>query len=251
MAKIFNRGLLVSGDPMSIDGVGFDAVEFDKNSKVSRARGATVPTDGSAGYAVGCIFIDTGSGTGTTFYVNEGSITSCDFNEMSAGADGPTGPTGYTGPDGPTGYTGFTGYTGYTGSQGSAGPQGAIGPTGYTGDTGADSEVTGPTGPTGYTGPTGPTGDTGDAGPTGDTGDAGATYGTEEATLDFGAAVLTATGACTAGSNIIGQYVYNVTGTPSPSHCVLEVSGTVVYGTLTAAPGTGDGVGIKVVLHLA
>ena len=43
-------------------------------------QGDTVPTDGDAGYAVGCIFIDTGGGVGTTLYVNEGSTTSCDFN---------------------------------------------------------------------------------------------------------------------------------------------------------------------------
>lgn len=47
---------------------------------VTRARGSTVPTDGTAGYAAGCVFIDTDSGIGTTLYVNEGSRTSCDFN---------------------------------------------------------------------------------------------------------------------------------------------------------------------------
>ena len=42
--------------------------------------GTTVPSDGAAGYAKGCVFIKTDGGVGTTMYVNEGSATSCDFN---------------------------------------------------------------------------------------------------------------------------------------------------------------------------
>ena len=45
-----------------------------------KAMGTTVPTDGTAGYGKGCIFIDTDGGIGSTLYVNEGSNTSCDFN---------------------------------------------------------------------------------------------------------------------------------------------------------------------------
>lgn len=45
------------------------------------ARGASVPADGTAKYAAGCIFMkSSGNGIGTTMYVNEGSVTSCDFN---------------------------------------------------------------------------------------------------------------------------------------------------------------------------
>lgn len=47
------------------------------------AMGTTVPTDGTAGYGKGCIFIDTDGGVGTTMYVNEGSNTSCDFNAVT------------------------------------------------------------------------------------------------------------------------------------------------------------------------
>ena len=47
---------------------------------IMKAMGTTVPTDGTAGYGKGCIFIDTDGGIGSTFYVNEGSLTSCDFN---------------------------------------------------------------------------------------------------------------------------------------------------------------------------
>jgi hypothetical protein len=44
------------------------------------ARGLTVPTDGTSGYAKGCIFIDTNAIAGSVFYVNEGTKSSCDFN---------------------------------------------------------------------------------------------------------------------------------------------------------------------------
>lgn len=44
------------------------------------AHGTTVPTDGTAGYATGCVFQKTNGGANTSLYVNEGSATSCDFN---------------------------------------------------------------------------------------------------------------------------------------------------------------------------
>lgn len=56
----------------------------DPDSKVLEARGASLPTDGDAGYAKGCKFILTGGSTGTTVYVNEGSSTSADFNAEAA-----------------------------------------------------------------------------------------------------------------------------------------------------------------------
>ena len=43
------------------------------------AEGTTVPTDGTVGYRVGCFFIHTGGGAGTTLYINEGSNSSCTF----------------------------------------------------------------------------------------------------------------------------------------------------------------------------
>lgn len=47
------------------------------------AAGTTVPTDGTAGYAPGCIFFDEDSSTaGNMLYINEGSATSCDFNPL-------------------------------------------------------------------------------------------------------------------------------------------------------------------------
>ncbi|MHC4891734.1 MAG: hypothetical protein ACYTEO_19975, partial [Planctomycetota bacterium] len=49
------------------------------------SSGATVPTDGTDGYQTGCIFQHTDGGAGTALYVNEGSVTSCDFNPVEAG----------------------------------------------------------------------------------------------------------------------------------------------------------------------
>jgi hypothetical protein len=49
------------------------------------ASGATVPTDATAGYQKGCIFQHTdGTGAGDVFYINEGTVASCDFNAISA-----------------------------------------------------------------------------------------------------------------------------------------------------------------------
>lgn len=48
------------------------------------ASGATVPTDGEAGYQTGCLFQHIDGSASTAFYVNEGSVTSCDFNAVAA-----------------------------------------------------------------------------------------------------------------------------------------------------------------------
>lgn len=47
------------------------------------SHGTTVPTDGTAGYATGCLFRHTDGGDGTALYVNEGTVTSCDFNAIT------------------------------------------------------------------------------------------------------------------------------------------------------------------------
>lgn len=47
--------------------------------------GSVVPTDGTDGYQVGCFFQHTDGGSGTAFYINEGSVTACDFNPVDAG----------------------------------------------------------------------------------------------------------------------------------------------------------------------
>lgn len=48
------------------------------------ARGSTVPSDGATGYAKGCIFQQTDGSEGTVLYVNEGSVTSADFNAVAS-----------------------------------------------------------------------------------------------------------------------------------------------------------------------
>lgn len=52
----------------------------DGNGRPMYFLSTTVPTDTTAGYPTGCICIKTNGGAGTTLYVNEGSVTSCDFN---------------------------------------------------------------------------------------------------------------------------------------------------------------------------
>lgn len=47
------------------------------------ASGATVPTDGTAGYQTGCLFQHTDGTSGTALYVNEGSVTSCNFDAVT------------------------------------------------------------------------------------------------------------------------------------------------------------------------
>jgi len=49
---------------------------------ITHARGLTKPTDAAAGYAPGCIFEHSDGTTATSLYVNEGSVTSCDFNAV-------------------------------------------------------------------------------------------------------------------------------------------------------------------------
>jgi hypothetical protein len=50
-----------------------------------RAHGDTVPSDGDTGYETGCIFQHTDGGDGTSLYVNEGDVDSCDFDPITTG----------------------------------------------------------------------------------------------------------------------------------------------------------------------
>ena len=50
------------------------------------SHGKTVPTDGVAGYATGCLFQHTDGGDGTALYVNEGTVSACNFNAVAVGA---------------------------------------------------------------------------------------------------------------------------------------------------------------------
>lgn len=53
-----------------------------RNRGLLFASGTVVPTDGTDGYQTGCIFQHTDGGDNDALYVNEGSVTSCDFNSI-------------------------------------------------------------------------------------------------------------------------------------------------------------------------
>jgi len=74
------------GTPTSVE-----VLEVDESNNVLFARGATVPTNGDSGFAVGSYFIDTTGGVGVTVYINEGSATSADFNALGVGGGGGSG----------------------------------------------------------------------------------------------------------------------------------------------------------------
>lgn len=68
--------LTLDGETIS----GVKRLQMDSSNKVLLASGTTVPTDGTSGYAKGCIFIDTDVGTGICGrYENMGLSTSCKF----------------------------------------------------------------------------------------------------------------------------------------------------------------------------
>ena len=48
-------------------------------------HGTTVPTDGLPDYAPGCIFQDTDGAADANFYINQGSLTSCNFDPLDIG----------------------------------------------------------------------------------------------------------------------------------------------------------------------
>lgn len=57
--------------------------EVDSNGNIVRASGTTAPVDGDAGYGVGSTFFTLAGGTGSSFYINEGTSTSCNFNVVT------------------------------------------------------------------------------------------------------------------------------------------------------------------------
>lgn len=63
------------GQVISFDDLGFPAI----------VCGPTVPTDTTAGYGVGCIFIHTDGSAGDVIHVNNGTAASCTFNAVSTG----------------------------------------------------------------------------------------------------------------------------------------------------------------------
>lgn len=88
MAKLINRALLITGEKVKKGTPVVNVIEFDVDSNVTRCSGATLPTDGDAGYAPGCYFYKTTGTVGATVYINEGSKTSADFNAVAASSSG-------------------------------------------------------------------------------------------------------------------------------------------------------------------
>ena len=68
----------------SLIATGVVGILLDENGKALLATGTTVPTNGSNGYAKGCLFIDTDVATGTTgLYCNKGTSSSCVFTAVT------------------------------------------------------------------------------------------------------------------------------------------------------------------------
>lgn len=80
----FSTGeLTLVGISQKIGTVTLTVLQRDGAGKVLLASGTTVPTDGVAGYAKGCIFIDTDVTTGSTgLYENVGTTASCNFDAL-------------------------------------------------------------------------------------------------------------------------------------------------------------------------
>jgi len=88
MAKVINRALWLGGEVKKVGTPVVRVIDYDNSDKVLRASGATVPTDADAGYAKGCVFIQTDGTIGSTIYINEGSSSSADFNALGGGGSG-------------------------------------------------------------------------------------------------------------------------------------------------------------------
>lgn len=100
MSLDFAKNFRTNFDVLQLDGsttkIGAEAVtvlELDPTGYISKAQGTIVPTDGTAGYAKGCLFVDTDASLGSILYLNEGTPTSCDFNIVESGASSITGVT--------------------------------------------------------------------------------------------------------------------------------------------------------------
>jgi len=74
------NGVQIDGRVETVGGVSVTVFTKDADGYVTRASGATVPTDAAAGYAKGALFVQTDGAVGSSVYVNDGSEASCDFN---------------------------------------------------------------------------------------------------------------------------------------------------------------------------
>ena len=65
---------------LDVDTLGNYIRARDENGDILWVHGATMPTDGLAGYAIGCIFQHTDGAAGSLLYGNEGTATIADFD---------------------------------------------------------------------------------------------------------------------------------------------------------------------------
>lgn len=80
------NGLQIDGKILTPDTTEVTIILADLSENVLMGSGATVPINGETGYAKGCMFIQTDGGIATTFYINEGDETTCDFNVNGGGS---------------------------------------------------------------------------------------------------------------------------------------------------------------------
>lgn len=89
------------GKVTTINSQSIRVYDRDENGNVLFCSGLAFPTDAGAGYAKGCLFIDTDVGAGTSgLYKNDGTTASCDFNlieGVEAVVTGVTAGNGLTG----------------------------------------------------------------------------------------------------------------------------------------------------------
>lgn len=86
MPKVFNRSVQIKGQKKKVNAsITVQAVQYDGNGDIVRCTGTTVPTNGLAGFAKGCIFIKTDASANIISYMNEGSATSALFAATPSG----------------------------------------------------------------------------------------------------------------------------------------------------------------------
>lgn len=81
---------ILRGPTMAGDGGTVNTLMFDGSDKKLVCTGTSVPADAGAGYAKGCIFIDTDA-TGAGTYFNAGTTASCKFRPVGTLIDTVTG----------------------------------------------------------------------------------------------------------------------------------------------------------------
>lgn len=73
-----------SGTAATVNSVSITVLQNDPSGNILYAIGTTVPTNGSSGYAKGCLFVDTDAAEGTTgLNCNKGTTASSFFTGVT------------------------------------------------------------------------------------------------------------------------------------------------------------------------